>query len=373
MKNKDLTIVLTVLPTEKAHMLQAILSDLGVNVILEKQFIIQPVFSPGLIVRVQKKDISTILGLLDQNPGYEQTFQINREELIIPSTILVPIDFSEYSKRACLFAFNMAYKQRAAVKLLHAYFSPYFPNAFPDADNFSSEIEEGEIARELTDRVNQQVRRFTSDLKKKILSGELPDVNFEFIVREGIPEEEISRWSRQNHPQLIVMGTRGKDQKEVDLIGSVTAEVIDSSVVPVFAIPENTHVKTMSDIKRLAFVTNFDQRDLLGFQKLMNMNEFKDKEISFIYLTNKKSTNDDQVLASIRTYFQKYYPNLTATFGKINEEELLHNTDSFIREDNIDVLVLTTHKRNIFARLFNPSIAHKVVFHSDTPLLVIRN
>ena len=36
------------------------------------------------------------------------------------------------------------------------------------------------------------------------------------------------------------MGTRGKSQKDIDLIGSVTAEVIERSRVPVLAIPENT-------------------------------------------------------------------------------------------------------------------------------------
>lgn len=375
MKTKDLTFVLTVLPLEKAQMLQALLSGVGVNAILDKSNAFQPLFSPGIAVKIHRNDIAAILQLLEREPGYESIFQINKEELQLPTTIFVPVDFSEYSMKACKFAFDMAYRQHSVVKLLHAYFTPYFPTAFPDADTLNAEVEDGEIARELSERVNKQVNKFTSELRRKILAGELPAVPFDFIIREGIPEEEISRWSRQNKPELIVMGTRGKDQKEVDLIGSVTAEVIDSSIVPIFAIPENTHVKTMADIKRLAFVTNFDQRDLLGFQKLMDLEGFKDKQISFIYLTNKKHdvAKDEVILRSIMSYFEKNYPNLNATFGKIDEGELLSNTDDFIRKDHIDVLVLTTHKRNIFARLFNPSIAHKVVFHSDTPLLVIRN
>lgn len=374
MKTKDQIFTLTVLPVEKAKMLQALLSGIGINAILEKQNIFQPIFSPGMVVKVHKNEIPAILDLLEKEPGYEDTFQINKYELQTPTTILVPIDFSDYSMRACRFAFDMAAKQKMEVKLLHAYFSPYFPTAFPDADTFNAEIEDGEIARELTERVNRQVKKFTADIRNKVLDGSLPDIPFDFIIREGIPEEEISRWSRQHKPRLIVMGTRGKDQKEVDLIGSVTAEVIDSSTIPVFAIPEDTLVRTIADIQRLAFVTNFDQRDLFGFDKLMQLNGFKDKPISFIYLTNKKNADQyDRILPSIVSYFDKNYPNLNATFGKIDEDELLHNTDEFIKDNHIDVLVLTTHKRNIFARLFNPSIAHKVVFHSDTPLLVIRN
>ena len=43
----------------------------------------------------------------------------------------------------------------------------------------------------------------------------------------------------------------------------------------------------------------------------------------------------------------------------------------YIKDNQIDIITLTSYKRNIFARLFNPSIARKMIFHSDTPLLVI--
>ena len=45
--------------------------------------------------------------------------------------------------------------------------------------------------------------------------------------------------------------------------------------------------------------------------------------------------------------------------------------DEYIKTNKIDIITLTSYKRNIFARLFNPSIARKMIFHSDTPLLVI--
>ena len=46
--------------------------------------------------------------------------------------------------------------------------------------------------------------------------------------------------------------------------------------------------------------------------------------------------------------------------------------DKYVKEENIDVLCITNYKRNIFARLFNPSIARKMIFHANTPILVIK-
>ena len=54
---------------------------------------------------------------------------------------------------------------------------------------------------------------------------------------------------------------------------------------------------------------------------------------------------------------------------------IMLNTDSlfnYVKEENIDVICITNYKRNIFARLFNPSIARKMIFHANTPILVIK-
>jgi nucleotide-binding universal stress UspA family protein len=78
-------------------------------------------------------------------------------------------------------------------------------------------------------------------------------------LRDGIPEEEILRYAKEYKPQIIIMGTRGRSQKDIDLIGSVTAEVIERSKTFVYAIPEHTPLKTFNDIKKVAFVTNFEE------------------------------------------------------------------------------------------------------------------
>ena len=47
----------------------------------------------------------------------------------------------------------------------------------------------------------------------------------------------------------------------MDLIGSVTGEVIEVNKVPVLAIPENVPFEDLSEAKNIAFATSFNQRD----------------------------------------------------------------------------------------------------------------
>jgi hypothetical protein len=85
------------------------------------------------------------------------------------------------------------------------------------------------------------------------------------------------------------MGTRGKDQKDADLIGSVTAEIIERARVPVFTIPENIMLNKIEDIKNIAYSTNFEDKDLIAFEKLVSFLKPYNFKIHFIHYNN----NDD--------------------------------------------------------------------------------
>ena len=233
------------------------------------------------------------------------------------------------------------------------------------------QIGDEETVKTIIHRVHSDLNTLSAKIKEKIVSGEFPDIKYSCILREGIPEEEILRYAKEERPIVIIMGTRGKNQKDIDLIGSVTAEVIDRSRVPVLAIPENTPFKQFSEVKRIAFITNFDQRDLIAFEAFFNTWKSFHFSVFLIHLTESKDTWNEIKLAGIKEYFHKQYPGLEIHYDVVMNNNLLKGLDQYIKDNQIDIITLTSYKRNIFARLFNPSIARKMIFHSDTPLLVI--
>lgn len=255
--------------------------------------------------------------------------------------------------------------------LLHAYFSPYFPGAIPVTDAFTYEVSEDEALKQVQDRVSKEMKTFTETLHNQIKEGLLPDIDFDYTLREGIPEDEINHFSKEYHPTLIVMGTRGKNQKEIDLIGSVTAEVLDSTKFPVFAIPENVPFTMIDEVNNMAFFTSFDQQDLIALDTFMRLFGSFDFKITFVHMTTKQDTWNEIKLAGIKDYFRKQYPGREASYTLIDGAGFLDGVETLVRKEKIDVLAIANRKRNIFARLFNPSIAHKMLFHADTPLLVL--
>ena len=363
---EDKLVTLAILTYTKAQILKNVLENEGIETYIHNVNQIQPVVSSGVRLRIKESDLPRALKITESSTWLSESIVGEKEPEIENKSnkILIPVDFSNYSMKACEFAFNLAKTKNAEVILLHVYFTPIYASSLPYGDVFNYQTGDEETVKTIIHKVHSDLNALSAKIKEKIASGEFPDIKY-------IPEEDILRYAKAQRPAVIIMGTRGKNQKDIDLIGSVTAEVIDRSHTTVLAIPENTPFKKFSEVKHIAFITNFDQRDLIAFEAFFNTWKSFHFSVSLIHLTESKDTWNEIKLAGIKEYFHKQYPGLEIHYDVVMNDNLLKGLDQYIKNNQIDIITLTSYKRNIFARLFNPSIARKMLFHSDTPLLVI--
>ena len=368
---EDNLITLAIHTYQKAQVIKTLLESNGIDVYLHNVNLIQPVVSSGVRIRIKESDLPAALKVIENTGLLENAQAAVKPEEERKKTILIPVDFSDYSKQACEIGFNYAQDIEAEVVILHAYFTPYFPTSISFGDTFSYQVQDEETMVMMTQKAQADLADFVKFIEEQIAGKKWPDVPFSTVLRDGLPEEEIGYYCEENAPVMVFMGTRGKNQKDIDLIGSVTAEVIDRAKVPVFAIPENTPFTSFSNVKRIAFGTSFEQKDLVAADSLFRM--FKNYPIEYFlfHVTNKQNTWNEIKLSGIKDYFEKQYPQTGIKYDIIDANDFTQNLEKFVREYKIDVISLPTHKRNIFARMFNPSMARKMLFHSDTPMLVL--
>lgn len=370
---EDKLVTLAIHTNEKAQILKTVLEGENIEVHINDVDLTNPI-SAGVRIRIKESDLPKALSVVENRHLFsydeEETYRTDDGR----KRILVPVDFSEYSLKACQFAFNLARDLNAKVKILHVYFNPYYPTALPMAEAFAYQGKEEKEFQNIIEKVRENIQKLCNIIDEKVSTGEFPPINYSYVLKEGLPEEEIVTFTKEYKPALIVMGTRGKDQKDADLIGSVTAEVIEMTHVPLIAIPENTPFSDMNKVKHICFLTNFSQRDLISFDLMIKLlTPYENVKISLTHIAVKKSDRWDEIkLAGIKTYFSKQYPHLNLDYELIDTNDLLKSLDEYIKDSGIEILALTTSKRNIFARMFSPSISRKMLFHSDTPLLVLR-
>lgn len=372
-------VTLAILTYSKAQILKNVLENEGIDAYIHNVNLIQPVISSGVRIRIKESDLPRALSIIESSAWLaEDVVKEHSQEIEKPRkapVILIPVDFSPNSLKACRFGLNFAAQIKVEAVLMHVYFSPvYMPSLQYATEGYGMPYEAELGIKSMLDNVHQRLKDLTDNIDKLMADGELPKVKYSCLLREGIPEEEILSYAREESPLMIVMGTRGENMTEYGLMGSVTAEVIERSPVFVYSIPEEAKLTNFKEIHKVAFITNFDQRDLISFDSLITTFKDYNFEIYFIHLNSNEERKmwNEIKLSGIKEYFHKQYPNLSINYSIVTEDSFFNNLDEYVKTENIDVLCVSNYKRNVFARLFNPSIAKKMIFHSRTPILIIK-
>lgn len=370
---EDKLVTLVTLTYNKALILKNFLEKEGISVTISNLHPQNPVLSSGVCVRIKESDLPQALKITESRAWLAENIVGEKTPDVEPEgkEILVPVDFSEYSMRICEVAFHLANHFDCQITLLHVYLTSIFASAMNYGDSLAFPIGNEHDTKMEIKKAQAEMDALSETIKKKISDGEYPNVGYSCISEEGVPEEEILRYAKEHSPRLIIMGTRGKHQKDIDLMGSVTAEVIDRSRTSVLAIPNNTPISDFKTVKHLAFITNFAQYDLIAFDTFIKSWNAYHFSVSILHLSDTPNTWNEIKLVGIKEYFHRQYPSVDIRYDIVKDDDLLKSLDSYIMENKIDVIAMTSRKRNIFSRLFNPSIAQKMIFHSDTPLFVM--
>ena len=359
---------------DHAVALKNMLEREGVTAVLHNVNLSTPVVSSGVRVRIKESDLPQALRIIENSEIFAPKKECAQSADDAEPIILVPVDFSDYSMKATVMAFDVAYRHKARIMLLHSFINPALSKRVQLTDSFSFELAESqEVGNALMRAARITMDLFETQLRQRIKDGEIPPVKFSNLITEGVPEDVINETAKTLSPILIVMGTRGADRKEEELIGSVTAEVLDSCKFPVFSIPENISLERVSDISHLIFFSNLEQEDLLAIEAIYRLFVHTPLEITIVHVPGKKelSSSDRKAIKSLVEYCRNHYPSFTFNSDEIALGTLGDDYRRIAREHKVNLVALPNKKRNVFFRFFNPSLAHKLLLHADIPMLVI--
>lgn len=356
---------------EKAVTLRSLLENEGIEVVFHNVNLQQPVISSGIRVRIHEHDLPLALRIIENRDIFSSS-DPSRQESSRP--IVVPIDFSDYSFNATKIAFGIAEKHKTDIVLLHAYIDPYIAGNMQLTNSLTYEISDNCTRQQVEATAHAQMSHFTERIKDLMKAGTLPLIKFSTEILEGVPEDAIAEYAKINPPYLVVMGTRGSSKKEQEMIGSVTAEVLDKGRFSVFAIPETIIHDCDKELKNILFFSNLDQEDILAMDTLYRIFPDANPMVTIVHVPGKKrpfERNPKESIPSLLSYCRENFKNYDFDSEVLSLDKILDDYNRIEKKIDIDMIVLPNKKKNIFSRLFNPSLAHKILFAADIPMLVI--
>jgi nucleotide-binding universal stress UspA family protein len=149
-------------------------------------------------------------------------------------TIIVPVDFSDASTNALCFAAEMS--KRASAHLM-----------------IVTMFEDGAFEEDIKNKLKL--------LESQLKTSFGPDLNCESSVSHGASLTAVlNQMIEANHPNLIVMGTKGASGLKKILIGSNTVNVLSKTRVPVLVIPEEARFENFlrTGKNRIVLATDLD-------------------------------------------------------------------------------------------------------------------
>ena len=356
---------------EHAEIIRSLLEYEGIECFLENLNLIQGAVSEGVKIRIRESDLEKAVRIIEDVERPELKKAEERKRGRPPKArVLLPVDFSDYSSRAAEMAMDWAARLDAEITVMHVFYNPVI-NTLPFAEAYVYDTSVDEMLVELEEKAQEDMNSFIGHLKERKKQRGLEKLNLKTKLLRGVAEDEIIHFSEEYEPTVIVMGTRGKDRKASDLIGSVTAEVMEGARMPVLAIPEDFDYQGIDEMQKLLYVTNFEESDFVALDKLEKLVKPLDVSITFAHICEKPSEKWEHLkMEGLKKYVAEKFPNTQIDFDFIENEDFWVGLENYVRQKGIDFISLTTYRRNLFARLFNPSVGKKMLFHSTTPLLV---
>lgn len=353
-----------------AEVLKARLESAGIECFLSNVHLIQGAAPEGVKIQIKAKDVEKAMRLMSEwQLERDYADKKNPREI---RRILVAVDFSDYSRNACMYAINLASKIKAEVKILHVYYAPIV-DLVPITDAYSIQVDMDINLREMETNARKSLMTFIQDIRKMAAENNMGDVKIGYALREGITEDEIARMAKEYKPGIIVLGTKGKGEKQSDIIGSVVYRVLDRTKIPVLAIPENSKYEAQKEVKNIAYATEFDDSDFVAIRRLLSiLSEFK-VNVHCIHLSKSaKQPVDELRMDQVKDYFRKIKKDIKVECHLLEGEDNLKEVASFVEKYKIDLFSLTNRKRGLLVRLFEPGLTRKLIYQSTTPLLIFK-
>lgn len=276
--------------------------------------------------------------------------------------ILVPIDFSPNSKNALRIAAAIAAKNGARVELLHANVTTIYTaplSEYVTASDYGDDQEYDESAASALEQMKLELLGVPAFAKLKV------DVR----VEEGFLHNCIHNVAKEDHVDLVVMGTKGASGLHEFLVGSNTEKVIRTAPCPVLAVPQGVEKLELKTVL-LPSTLKDDQRGIFRYlaewQKVFGFN------IKVLYLNNPSGFPTDGSAEARK--------NRLAEMTGLSKPEVIMTMETFFEDDAIlsmadqydaNMIAMATHQRRGLSHVFFGSVTENTVNHSNIPVLAV--
>ncbi len=278
--------------------------------------------------------------------------------------ILIPTDFSDISKNAAIYGFQLAEQINAEIELLHILEIYKFAAGTSEAELISTILPAENIA-EMEETAKNSFDFFIETIKNtqpirvpyqtKVVTGHL--VN-ELIVQSSMPETK-----------LIILSVSSNQDLATRFTHNTISAILSESTCPIMVLPSNC---TYKPILKVVFATDFKEEELNMLKKFLSLFINFNPTITVLHVTNKSIDFKTKLL-------------MAGMFNTLSEETgYKHFSSKTLYCKNLvqgiieqskeaDLLLMLKEHEGFFKSLFEVSKTEKITHYLTIPMLSYRS
>lgn len=259
--------------------------------------------------------------------------------------VLVPVDFSNNSLIALQFAKAILQNKSSRIILLHV----------REPKHDKEEINEQLGSEHLMEKWSGQAKGQGVDVRSIMIDGPVSETILKIAAAESV--------------SMIIMGTQGASSKLERLVGSNASKVATHSDCPVLVIPESMPFKTISKIV-IGIDPNLEYDQTMAWLSSFVMHD--QTEVTLFSAGSSTAVHDMELYQRrISNIITNQSPQCKIQHKVVATVDTVSSLNNLVQDWDADLLILTTHHRGVFDRIFDSSFTRKATMSSNIPVLAI--
>ena len=267
--------------------------------------------------------------------------------------VLVPCDFSEQSVNAFRLAVDLADETNGEIHVLHVIEVP----VMHDSLLMPTLSFEASLLKELGDNAESQFKKLMADFPTKT-----PVITKNVF---GNTSMMILDCIKENHIELVMMGTKGASGLRELLIGSNAERIVRRASCPVITV--RTYEK-LRQLKNIVFPNSLEeeQEDLIDHVKVLQT--FLKASLHIVWINTPGNFTSDSITLIKLKDFAKKFGLKDYTLNIFNDKYEESGVINFAHMIKADMIAMGTHGRKGINHIISGSLAEDVVNHIDCPV-----
>jgi nucleotide-binding universal stress UspA family protein len=204
-------------------------------------------------------------------------------------------------------------------------------------------------------------------MNEKLKKEHAHNVKVVYTLTGGLPEEEILNVSETYDPDLIIMGTRGRGEKDM-LTGKVSSKVVQNATCRILTVPRDAKYHGFDNI---LYATDFNDEDLKDIERLIDLLSSYKPMIHCLHVdTENREAEVSKKLDKLKSYFDLHFQQTKIKFEYACDDHFLDCVNRYVKENKIDMIAIVHRRKGFLKRLFVKDHTRELLFHSDVPLYI---